>query len=293
MSAKITLDQWHALLAVVDEGGYAAAAQALGKSQSAVSYAVQKIESELGVRAFMLDGRRARLTEIGNLLYRQAKALVEEAGRIEKTAIRFGHGWEPMVRIAADALFPHRYVLAALVELAEECPLTRVEFQETVLSGSEEALLRQAADIVITGRVPPGFMGDHLFRVRFVAVAAASHPLHRQGGLSLDDLRPHRQLVLRDSGRRRLDSGWLGAEQRWTFSHGAARRDALISGLGFAWVPENEIHEVLADATLQPLPLREGMHRYQDLYLVYTDGQRAGRAARYLGTRIKAKTADP
>ncbi|HAS30286.1 MAG TPA: LysR family transcriptional regulator, partial [Alcanivorax sp.] len=97
MSTKITLDQWQALIAVVDEGGYAAAAEALDKSQSAISYAVQKIETELGVRAFALEGRRAKLTETGSLLYRQAKVLVDEAGRIENTAIRFGHGWEPLV----------------------------------------------------------------------------------------------------------------------------------------------------------------------------------------------------
>ena len=83
MSTKITLDQWQALIAVVDEGGYAAAAEALNKSQSAISYAIQKIETELGVRAFALEGRRARLTETGHLLYRQAKVLLEEAGRIE------------------------------------------------------------------------------------------------------------------------------------------------------------------------------------------------------------------
>ena len=65
MSAKITLDQWQALLAVVDEGGYANAAEALDKSQSAISYAVQKIETELGVRAFSLEGRKAKLTETG------------------------------------------------------------------------------------------------------------------------------------------------------------------------------------------------------------------------------------
>jgi len=81
MSAKISLDQWQALIAVVDEGGYASAAEALDKSQSAISYAVQKIETELGVRAFALEGRRARLTETGQMLYRQAKVLVEEANR--------------------------------------------------------------------------------------------------------------------------------------------------------------------------------------------------------------------
>ena len=283
MSTKITLDQWQALIAVVDEGGYAAAAEALDKSQSAISYAVQKIESELGVRAFALEGRRAKLTETGDLLYRQAKMLVEEAGRIEKTAIQFGHGWEPMVRLTADGLFPNDYVLCALAQLAGESPLTRVEFLQTVLSGAEEALLRHEADVVITGHVPPGFMGDHLLRVRFVAAAAPSHPLHHQGPLELEDLRPHRQLVIRDAGRRRVDSGWLGAEQRWTFSLGEARRAAL----GFAWVPETEIGDDLANGALRPLPLSQGAERYHDLYLVYAEGQYAGRAARYLGDRIK------
>ena len=59
---QISLDQWRALIAVVDAGGYAQAAQALFKSQSAVSYAVQKIESQLALKAFEIEGRRARLT---------------------------------------------------------------------------------------------------------------------------------------------------------------------------------------------------------------------------------------
>ena len=41
----ISLEQWRALLAVVEAGGYAQAAEALHKSQSAITYAVQKIES--------------------------------------------------------------------------------------------------------------------------------------------------------------------------------------------------------------------------------------------------------
>ncbi|HBC18647.1 MAG TPA: LysR family transcriptional regulator, partial [Alcanivorax sp.] len=152
MSAKISLDQWQALIAVVDEGGYASAAEALDKSQSAISYAVQKIETELGVRAFALEGRRARLTETGQMLYRQAKVLVEEANRIESAAIQLSQGWEPLVRVAADALFPQHCMLSALDAFAQHSPLTRVEYTETVLSGSDEALLRKEADVVIGGR---------------------------------------------------------------------------------------------------------------------------------------------
>jgi DNA-binding transcriptional LysR family regulator len=52
MNPHITLEQWRSLIEVVDAGGYAQAAEKLCKSQSAVSYAVQKIESLLGVKAF-------------------------------------------------------------------------------------------------------------------------------------------------------------------------------------------------------------------------------------------------
>ena len=58
----ISLEQWRALVAVVDEGGYAAAAEGIHKSQSAVTYAVQQVEKLLGVKAFRLEGRKAVLT---------------------------------------------------------------------------------------------------------------------------------------------------------------------------------------------------------------------------------------
>ncbi len=48
----ITLEQWRALIAVVEAGGYAQAALSLNKSQSAVTYSVQKIEEMLGVEVF-------------------------------------------------------------------------------------------------------------------------------------------------------------------------------------------------------------------------------------------------
>ena len=293
MSAKISLDQWQALIAVVDWGGYASATDALYKVQSAISYVVQKIETELVVRAFALEGRRARLTETGQMLYRQAKVLVEEANRIESAAIQLSQGWEPLVRVAADALFPQHCMLSALDAFAQHSPLTRVEYTETVLSGSDEALLRKEADVVIGGRVPPGFFGDQLMRVRFVAVAAADHPLNQADSLTHEDLRQHRQIVIRDSGSRRIDSGWLGAEQRWTVSHPSTRIAAIRRGLGFAWVPESEIGDGLESGALKVLPLEEGVERLVDLHLIYADGQYAGQAERYLGERIREAAAVP
>jgi len=54
---RISLEQWRSLAAVVDAGGYAQAAAVLHKSQSAVTYAVQRVETQLGVKVFEVIGR--------------------------------------------------------------------------------------------------------------------------------------------------------------------------------------------------------------------------------------------
>src|SRR5262245_21769817 len=96
----ITLEQWRSLVAVVDAGGYAQAAEALHKSQSSVTYAVQKLESVLGVEAFEVRGRKAHLTPTGELLYRRARALLDDAGGLEKAARTLSAGWEAEIRVA-------------------------------------------------------------------------------------------------------------------------------------------------------------------------------------------------
>jgi len=94
MQTSITLDQWQALLAVVDQGSFARAAQARNRSQSSISYAISKMEDLLGTEVFSIEGRKAVLTEIGKVLYRRAKSLVAEALQIESLARRLAGGWE-------------------------------------------------------------------------------------------------------------------------------------------------------------------------------------------------------
>ena len=287
---RTSLDQWHCFMAVVDEGSYARAAEALHKSQSAVTYAIQKLEEQLDVALFEIRGRKAELTEAGQILYRRGRALLDEAVRVETSAKAVSAGWEPQLRIVSDTLFPQSAMLDCLAVLAEECPETRLESIETVLSGAEEALLEQRCDIAITGIVPPGFLGDPLLRVRFLAVAHRDHPLHQmERELSYRDLRPHRQVVVRDSAvRRRRDSGWLDAAQRLTVSRMDMSLKAVCRGLGFAWLPEVVMQEQLASGELQILPLREGRERFADLFIVLPDRELAGPVTRRAEALLKA-----
>jgi DNA-binding transcriptional LysR family regulator len=287
-SPKITLDQWRALLAVVDAGGYAQAAEFLHKSQSAVTYAVQKLESLLGVKVFEVMGRKAHLTPTGQVLYRRAKALLDEAGSLESAAGTLAAGWEPELRLAVEIIFPTWLLLECFARFADEHPQTRIELYESVLTGSEEMLLQCKVDLAICSQVPPGFVGDALMRLSFIAAAHPDHPLHQLGReLTLQDLRKHRHLLIRDSGSQRRSGSRVGAEQIWTVSHKATSIHAACMGLGFAWFPEETIRNELERGLLKPLPLREGGKLSGELYLVFADRDYAGPGALRLAQIIR------
>ena len=291
--ARVSLEQWRSLLAVVDAGGYAQAAAALHKSQSAVTYAVQKLQALLGVKVFEVLGRKAHLTPTGQVLYRRAKALLDEAGALEGAAGSLAAGWESELRLAVEIIFPTWLLLQCCARFGAEQPQTRLELYETVLSGTEEALLQRKVDLAVCSQVPAGFAGDHLMRLRFVALAHPKHPLHQLGReLTLQDLRKQRHLVIRDTGSQRKSGSWLGAEQSWTVSHKATAIHAASMGMGFAWFAEETVRSELARGDLRPLPLREGGERWADLYLVFADRDYAGPGALRLAELIRTHVAE-
>ncbi len=286
----ITLEQWRALIAVVEAGGYAQAAQRLNKSQSAVTYAVQKIEEMLGVAVFEIQGRKAQLTGTGKLLYRRALSLIEEAGLMERAAKTLSAGWEAELSIAVEILFPSWLLFDCLAKFGEESPNTRIEVLESVISGTSEALLQHRADIAISPTLPPGFLGEPLMPMPIVAAAHPDHPLHHLGRpVTARDLRRHRHLVVRDSGSVRTTKVMsVEVEQRWTVTTMSSSIQAAAAGYGFAWLPEHRIQAEMAAGLLKPLPMKEGGRREVQLYLVLADPDFAGPGARRLAEILRS-----
>jgi DNA-binding transcriptional LysR family regulator len=285
----ITLEQWQSLIAVVDASGYAQAAEKLCKSQSAITYAVKKIESLLEIKAFEIQGRKAILTPTGQMLYRRALALIDEANGLERAAHRLSAGWEPVITIAAEVLFPSQMLLHCLERFGQESPHTRIELIESVLGGTSDALMKGEVDLAISPQLPPGFLGDLLMRVQLLAVAYAGHPLHQLGRkLSYLDLETYRHIVVRDSGSKRDQKAvTVEVDQRWTVSHVATSIHAVSKGYGFAWLPEQHIGEELRTGLLKPLPLREGGVREIPLYLIIASPDFAGPGVRRLKEIIR------
>ncbi len=293
MVPHISLDQWRALIAVVEAGGYAQAAVVLHKTQSAVTYSVQKIESLLGVKAFEIQGRKAMLTPTGQMLYRRALALVGNAAELEKAAKNLSAGWEAEIGIAVEILFPRKVLIDSLARFGEESPQTRIEVIESVIGGTADALMGGLADLAISPHVPPGFLGNFLTRLNLIAVAHPDHPLHQFGReLTVRDLAAHRHVVVRDSGSKRdRRAVTIEVERRWTFGNLDTSIEAVSMGHGFAWYPEQHIHELLAAGRLKQLPLREGRVRSVDVQLILAEPDLAGPGVRRLAEIVGEEVA--
>lgn len=275
---RITLEQWRCLVTVVDTGSYTRAAARLNKSQSSVTYAVQKIEQLLDIKAFEIQGRKAVLTSAGEMLCRRARLLLDEAGGLEQAAHRASAGWETEITLSVEVLFPTWLMLDCLEAFGAQSPQTHVELFETVSVTAPEALLEGRVDMALTPHVPAGFAGEPIMQVRIMPVAHPAHPLHHlDRDIAPRDLRKYRQLVVRDTVRQRdKASPVINAEQRWTVSNMPTSIGAACRGYGFAWLPVEKIRGELDEGLLKPLPLRGGAERLVPMYLVFPDPDAAG-----------------
>ena len=281
---KTTLDQWRMLQAVVRHGGFAQAAAEIHKSQSTINYAVHKLQDQLGLPLLEVVGRKARLTEAGALMLRRADQLLLQAQQLEEIAGGLAQGIEAEISIAVDEVFPPEFLTNALQALSQDYPNTRVQLLETILSGGPEKLLAGEAQLLIAGKVPQGFLGEPIMQAQFIAVAHPDHPLQQlRRALNLSDLSGQRQIVIRDSALgQRIDSGWLGAEQRWTVSHVATSVDMIRRGMGFAWLPASRVAPLVKSGDLADLPMEQGPRRFYTLYLTCAEEDHCGPATRHL-----------
>ena len=102
------MDRFHelrAFIAVVEAGGFSAAARRTGDSQSAISKAVGALEKRLGVMLFNRSTRSVTLTDQGRRYYDRTKPLVDELDEVDGELTSSRLDVSGPIRIAAAATF--------------------------------------------------------------------------------------------------------------------------------------------------------------------------------------------
>lgn len=240
---RLTLDALTVLDAIDRNGSFAAAAEELHRVPSAVTYAVQKLEQDLGVSIFDRRGHRAKLTPVGQALLRDGRHLLNAAVALEQRVRRLASGWETELAIAVSDLLPMAPVLELVRAFDALAAGTQLRLSREVFGGNWDALLEARADLVIgaPGDGPPGAyracrMGD----IPFVFAVAPQHPLaHQPGPLSLEQVRGYRAVAAADSSRRLppRSSPLLAGQETLTVPDMDAKLMAQAAGLGVGFLP--------------------------------------------------------
>lgn len=244
MNIKVNLESIAVLDAIDRKGSFAAAAKALYRVPSALTYTVQKLEQELAVTLFERSGHRAMLTPAGRVLLHEGRYLLRAAAEIESQVKRIATGWEAELRIAVGDLVPLKRVLPLLAEFYALESHTRVRLSGEVFGGCWDALVAGRADVAIgaPAEVPAGggFGTQPLGTVEFVFAVAPGHPLAKTPGpLSRSDIVNYRAVVAADSSRDLAPrtAGVLFGQEALTVPDIRAKLEAQRQGLGVGYLP--------------------------------------------------------
>ncbi|AGT11249.1 LysR family transcriptional regulator [Paracoccus aminophilus] len=260
MELGISLDQLRILAIVVEEGSFSAAARRMNRSQSAITYAVQKMEAAVGVPLFDRTGYRPELTEAGSALLPRARRVVEASAVFDRQALALRDGIEPELVLVVDAMFPMTALFAVLSEFDRRFPTVQTRLYVESLGATVRTLLDGQADLGIIlemANVSDGLSACALEAIELVPVASPDHPLGRvKAPLGDDDLRDHLQLVLTDRSdlTKGHDNGVLSV-RTWRLADLGAKHAMLLAAMGWGTMPFHMVEGDLQSGRLVELEL--------------------------------------
>ena len=293
---SLSLDQFAVFAMVVAEGSFAAAARRMNRAQSAITYAIQKLEEQSGVVLFDRSAYRAELTEAGRALLPRARRVLDDVDDFRLQAAGVKEGVEAELSLVVDSFVPD-FLPPALKDFKDAFPLVQLRLSVEFFQGTAAALQEGWADLALMAATTPQ-PGDleriECGEIELVAVAAPDHPLARfKRPFAPELLRDHLQLVLssRAEVQDRRDYGVL-AVKRWRVTDINLRHKLLLAGIGWCSMPRNLVEADLAAGRLVELkPLRwEGADRMPrfPLVIAHRRDKALGPAARWLIQRLAA-----
>ncbi len=279
------LFQLETFLAVAEERSFSRAAARLHRTQSAVSQAVAKLESELGEVLLERSSRDGTLTDAGEVLREYALKLLnlrgEAAGALaDLRALHHGR-----LNLAANE-YTCLYLLPLLDEYRRQNPRIKVAVQRALASRIPDEVLMHSVEIGVLSFKPDDAQVQSVvvFRDELSLVVNPRHPLARAGEVSIRELgtqnfiahnipSPQRQKVIQTFRRHKTPLN-MGVELP---SLEAIKRFVEM-GNGVALVPGLSVQSELATGALVRVRMKE-LQFERKLRLVFRRGGNLSHAA--------------
>lgn len=274
----LVVDTLRVFVTVAEQSHFSRAAELLNMSQPGVSLHIRNLENEFGAHLLNRSPKHVRLTEEGEVLYRQAKqilALYEDA----KQEIGLLHEVVTgSIHIGASFTIGEYILPRLLAEFATAYP--EVDLQVTI--GNTEEIVQGVqiskldlglVEGVVEGRseiqVTP-YMEDEM-----IIVCAPEHPLSTHRMAEVKDLQ-NSVWILRESGSgtrafsdRFIQERGLSLKRSYVFNSTQGVKEAVAAGLGIALLSRWVVRKELGSGELYEIGVR-GEALQRDFSLIRT-----------------------
>jgi DNA-binding transcriptional LysR family regulator len=287
-----SVDQLLVLLTVAEAGSFTAAAKRLGRATSAISYAIDTLEQQLGLSLFDRGtSRKPKLTQQGEAIASEARAVAHSIEMLRARVRGFLDDLEPEVSLAVDSMLPTDWVTTLLRDFHVQFPTVPVRLLVETLGGVERVIRSGAAVIGVGSQLhmdTTGFRRIDIAGVQIIPVAAPNHPLAQSNDPRSLQARDFVQLVLSEHPAGKSRDFGVVSLNTWRIGDQGARHKLLLAGLGWAGMPEPIVRDDIEARRLVRLNLCDWRGGEYTLHVVHRTDTPPGPAGRWLIERLVA-----
>lgn len=254
----ITLDQFTVFLTIAEEGSFAAAARKLGRAQSAVTYAIQKLEDQTGVTLFDRTNYRPTMTEEGRALLPRVRRIMDDLVEFRVQAQAVSKGVEAELVLLVATFLPLSMFTPMLRRFHAAFPMVQLRIIAVHPRDASQQLANYQADLGLFLMSPdpePDLESLLITKLDLIAVATPDHPLAQlPPQFPKEAMRDHLQIVVSipKAPSNAHDYGVIGVNQ-WHVSEMRLRYDLIKEGLGWGSMPRPMVEADLAEGNLVEL----------------------------------------
>ena len=175
------ISQLEVFLAVAREGGFSRAADKLYRTQSAVSQAIRKLETEIGEPLFDRSARDGQLTDAGRVLQEYAERLINLRENAKEALVELRELQTGKLVVGANE-FTALYLLRVLADYQRLHPVIRIMVQRSLGSEIPDDVLRHKCEFGVLTYDPqdPELTSVVVYSDELIFVVPPQHPLARR-----------------------------------------------------------------------------------------------------------------
>ena len=278
---------------VVEEGSFSRVAEKLSLTNSVVSKRIARLEENLNIQLLYRTTRKLSLTDAGRALYNKAKIAKSAFQEAENAVTGYGEDMKGHIRITMPVVSANFIFSESIAEFCKQHPEVSVELQ---ITNRLVDLIEEGFDLALRTAVleDSSLIARRLIDSQWIICATPAYLEQHGAPQTPEQLQNHECLVYKFDNT--ANSTWPlyidGKEQlisvpgRFHSNHLSAIKQAALSDLGIAFLPQVLIYEEIQKNTLTQI-LRCFTSKKLGLYAVYPKARQPDQKLKLLVAHLR------